>query len=126
MEPDYFFFLVVPLAILVVFLVALVVYRARKEKGDYEKELKKLRRQFFSGRLDKRNFLNMKNRLKNEKIFTTETRKLLSLLSNEEIDEETYVRLRRVLEKSFRDRLDRLDESPKIFGNKGPFDASKF
>ena len=126
MEPDYFFFLVVPLAVLVVFLVALVVYRARKEEGDYEKELKRLRRQFFSGRLDKRNLLNMRNRLKNEKIFTTETKKLLSLLSEEKIDEETYIRLKRVLEKSFRDRLDKLDQSPKEFGNKGPFDASKF
>jgi len=115
-----------PLAILVVFLVVLVIYHARKEEDDYEREVKKLRQLFFSGKLDKKHFLNMRSRLKHEKIFTTESKKLLSLLSDEKIDEETYVRLRQVLEKSFRDRLDRLDESPKELGNKAPFDASKF
>jgi hypothetical protein len=126
MEPDYFFFLILPLAVLVVFLVALVIYHARKEEDYYETEVKKLRKLFFSGKLDKRNFLNLRNRLKNEKIFTAESKKLLTLLSDEKIDEETYVRLRQVLEKSFRDRLDRFDESTKEFDNKEPFYASKF
>jgi uncharacterized protein YqgQ len=126
MEPSYFFFLIMPLAILVVFLVALVIYHARKEEDHYENEVKKLRQLFFSGKLDKRNFLNMRSRLKHEKIFTTESKKLLALLSDEKIDEETYVRLRQVLEKSFRDRLEKLDESTTEVGNKEPFDASKF
>jgi len=33
-----------------------------------------------------------------------------SLLSDEKIDQGTYVRLRQVLETSFRDRLDKLNE----------------
>ncbi len=126
MEPSYFFFLIMPLAILVVFLVALVIYHARNEEDVYENEVKKLRQLFFSGKLDKKNFLNMRSRLKHEKIFTTESKKLLALLSDEKIDEETYVRLRQVLEKSYRDRLDKLDESTTVVGNKEPFNASKF
>ena len=129
MEPSYFFFLIMPLAILVVFLVALVIYHARKEEDEYENDVKKLRQLFFSGKLDKKNFLNLRNRLKHEKLFTTESKKLLALLSDEKIDEETYVRLRQVLEKSFRDRIDKLDESTTEVGkvgNKEPFDASKF
>ena len=126
MESDYFFFLIMPLAILVVFLIGLRIYRTRKEEDDHEKELKKLRRLFLSGRVNKKNFLNMRSRLKHEKIFTTESKKLLTVLSEEKIDEETYVRLRQVLEKSFRDRLDKLNENRADVGNEEFFDASRF
>jgi hypothetical protein len=126
MEPSYFFFLVLPLAILVVFLVAIVLYHARKEEDYYEIQVKKLRQLLFSGKLDKKNFLNLRNRLMQEKIFTAESKKLLALLSSEKIDGETYVRLRQVLEKSFRDKLDRTDEHTTEVGKKGLFDASKF
>jgi len=126
MEPSYFFSLILPLAILVVFLVGLVLYNARKEEDDYEKEVKKLRQLLLSGKLDKNNFLNLRNRLKHEKVFTTESNKLLSLLSDKKIDEDTYVRLRQVLEASFRDRLDKLDEKTNEVNMKEPFDASKF
>jgi hypothetical protein len=110
MEQSYFFLLIVPLALLVVFLVGLVLYNARKEEDEYENELKKLRQLLFSGKLDKKNFIRLRNRLKHEKVFTTESNKLLSLLSDEKIDQGTYIRLRQVLETSFRDRLDKLNE----------------
>lgn len=125
MEPSYFIFLILPLAVLVVFLVVLVIHYARKEENDYENEVKKLRQMFFSGKLDKKTFVNQRSKLKNEKIFATESKKLLALLSDEKIDEETYVRLRQVLEKSFRDRLDRLDEGTGGIDNNEPFYASK-
>ncbi|MGD9131157.1 MAG: hypothetical protein PVH73_06240 [Candidatus Bathyarchaeota archaeon] len=126
MGPDYLFFMIVPLIVLVVFLIGLRIYRAGKEEDDYEKELKRLRRMFLSGRVDKKGFLNMRNRLKHEKIFTTESKRLLTVLSNEKIDEETYVRLRQVLEKSFRDRLEKLDDSIADVGNEEFFDVSRF
>jgi len=126
MESSYFFFLILPLAILVVFLVGLVLYHARKEEDDYENELKKLRKLLFSGKLDKKNFVRLRNRLKHEKLFTTESKKLLSLLSDKKIDEETYVRLRQVLETSFRDRIEKLDVDTTEVYKKEPFDASKF
>jgi hypothetical protein len=115
-----------PLAILVVFLVALVLYNSRKEEDDYEKEVKKLRQLLVSGKLDKKNFIRLRNRLKHEKVFTTESNKLLSLLSDEKIDQVTYIRLRQILETSFRDRLDKLNGNTNGIDKKEPFDASKF
>jgi len=109
MEPSYFFYLIMPLAILVVFLVAIIIYNSRKEENDYEKEVKKLRQLLISGKLDKKNFLNTRNRLKHERDFNIESKKLLSLLSDKKIDQDTYVRLRQVLDKSLKDRLDKLD-----------------
>jgi hypothetical protein len=126
MEPGYFFFMILPLAVLVVFLVVLVMHYARREDDDYENEVKKLRKMFFSGKLDKKTFVNQRSRLKNEKIFATESKKLLALLSENKIDEETYVRLRQVLERSFRERLDRIDEITNRLNNNEPFYASKF
>jgi hypothetical protein len=126
MEPSYFFFLILPLAILVFFLVGLVLYNARKEEDNYEKEVKKLRQLLLSGKLDKNTFWTMKNRLKHEKVFNTESKKLLSMLSDEKIDEETYVRLRQVLEASFRNRIEKLDQEANKINMKDTFDASKF
>jgi hypothetical protein len=118
--------MILPLAVLVAFLVVLVIHYARKEEDDYENEVKKLRQMFFSGKLDKKTFLNQRSKLKNEKIFSTESKKLLNLLSDQKIDEETYTRLRQVLEKTFRDRLDRIDEPTGKIDNNEPFYASKF
>ena len=80
MEPSYFFYMILPLAVLVVFLVVLVIHYARKEDDDYENEVKKLRQMFFSGKLDKKTFVNQRSKLKNEKIFAVESKKLLTLL----------------------------------------------
>ena len=126
MESGYFFYLILPLGILVFFLVAVIVYNSRNEEDEYEKEVKKLRHLLFSGKLDRKTFLNMRNRLKHEKVFLAESKKLFTLLFNEKIDEDTYVRLRQVLEKSFKERLDKLDECITEIGVKEPFDASKF
>ncbi len=109
MEPTYFFYLIMPLALLVVFLVGIILYYSRKEEDEYEKEVKKLRQLLLSGKLDKKNFLNTRSRIEYEKNFNTESKRLLDLLSDEKIDEHTYVRLRQVLEKTYQDRLDKLD-----------------
>jgi hypothetical protein len=126
MESGYFFYLILPLGILVFFLVAVIVYNSRNEEDEYEKEVKKLRHLLFSGKLDRKTFLNMRNRLKHEKVFLAESKKLFRLLFNEKIDEDTYVRLRQVLEKSFKERLDKLDEGTTEPTVKEPFNASKF
>jgi len=126
MEPTTFFFLILPLAILVFFLVTLVIYTSRKEEDDYEKQEKKLRQLLFSGKLDRKSCTNHKARLKYVKHFNSESEKLLAFLSDEKIDEETYDRLRQVLESSFRERLDTLDENTNNEDPKKPFDTSRF
>ena len=127
MEPNYFLYLVLPLGGLVFFLVGLVIYNARKaEEDDYEKEVKKLRHQLLSGKLDKQTFMRMKNRLKHEKFFNIESKKLIKLMSDQKIDEETYVRLRQVLETSFKNRLDRIDEETNEPSIDSTFNPSAF
>ncbi|MCJ7721913.1 hypothetical protein MUO98_05870 [Candidatus Bathyarchaeota archaeon] len=68
------------------FLVALVIYNSRTEEDNYEKEIKKLRL-LFTGKLDKKTYINLSSRLKYVKHFNTKSQKLLSLLYDEKIDE---------------------------------------
>jgi superfamily II DNA or RNA helicase len=105
MEPTYFFCLITPLAILITFLASLIIYNSRKEEDEYEKEVKNLRQLLLSGKLNKEKFITIRNRLTHEKDLNTDSKKLLSLLSAEKIDGDTYIRLREVLEKSFRNKL---------------------
>ena len=46
--------MIVPLAVLVVFLVALVIHYSRKEEDEYEQETKILRKFLLSGKLPMR------------------------------------------------------------------------
>jgi hypothetical protein len=124
MEPSYFFYLVLPLGILVFCLVGLTVYYARKGEDEYEKEVKKLRGLLFSGKIDTKTFVNLKGKTNCVKDFQSESKRLLELLSEGKIDEESYTRLRQVLEKSFRDKIGELDEAEEL--EKKPFQASKF
>ena len=126
MEPNYFFFLILPLAILVFFLVGLVIRNSRTEEDDYEKQKKKLRQLLFKGKLDRQTYINLNRRLKYVKHFNGESKKLLSLLSEQKIDEPTYVRLRHILDTTFKERLDKLEENTTKNDAEKPFDASKF
>ncbi|MFA5364268.1 MAG: hypothetical protein WC325_03700 [Candidatus Bathyarchaeia archaeon] len=126
MDPNYFLYLVLPLATLVVFLVGLVIYYANKEEDDYEKELKKLRKSLLSGKIDRQTFLRMRLRLKHEKVFNAESKKLVSLLSDDKIDNDTYVRLRQVLESTYRTRIEKLQENTVVMSDKDPFEPSRF
>ncbi len=126
MEPNYFFFLILPLAMLVFFLVAVVIYTSRTEDDNYEKEAKKLRQLLFKGKLDRKTYINLSRRLRYVKHFNNESKKLLSLLSDEKIDEGTYVRLRHILKITFREKLDKLDEPTNEVNTKKPFESSKF
>ncbi len=96
MEPSYFYFFVVPLGFLIAILAIMVLYIARKEEN-LEKGWKKLMH------------AHMRNRLKEEKIFAKELEKLQTLLDNETIDQDTYTRLRKILEIAFTRRLKKLN-----------------
>ena len=108
------------------FLVGLVLYYARKEVDEYEKEMKKLRKSLLSGKIDRPEFVRMKTRLKHEKNFNLESKKLLEMLSEEKIDNDTYVRLRQVLESNYKQRIEKLELTTGELSSKEPFDASKY
>jgi hypothetical protein len=106
MEPNQFFFIVLPMATIIAVLVITIYYLARKtEETDYEKEMKKLRKLLLQGKLDRKSFLYIRENLKVEDIFVDEVKRLDDMLKHKNIDSDTYVRLKKILEMNFNDRL---------------------
>ena len=101
MEPTDFYSFVLPLGVLLVILVSLVLYLARKEES-LEKRWNRLTRAYMS------------DRLKQEKIFAEELEKLQILLQEKSVDQDTYVRLKKLLERSLTRRLERLNARTKV------------
>ena len=84
MDPNEFFFLILPLASLVAILIVVVLYLARKEHTIPHKELETLNELMRTGEVDKENFSMI----------------LQDLVSKKVIDENSRERLRKLLEKS--------------------------
>lgn len=124
MDPSSFFFIIVPLAAIIAILVGVILYKSRQEVDNYEAEMRKLRKLLLMGKLDRKTYLCMRNRLRQEHLFSVESKKLLSMLSDGKIDQETYVRLRHVLDSSHKEKLDQLDTEDGC--DKEPFFAGKF
>ena len=111
MESSQFFFIVLPLAILIGILVGVVFYLAKEgEKDDYEKEMKKIRKLLLKGKLDKKTFVHIRDNLKIEDIFADETQRLDNMLKEKTIDSDAYVRMKKILEITFNDRLEKVNQ----------------
>ncbi len=108
MEPIHFYFIVFPLGVLIVLLVVLVLYLARKDESLYGRESERLRVMLRSGTIDKKTFERMRNRVKEEIIFAEELERLYTLLQNKKIDQDVYMQLKEQLEKNFRQRVKEL------------------
>lgn len=108
MEPNHFYFVVLPLGVLIVILVMLVLYLARKEESLYDRESKRLRIMLQSGTIDKKTFERMRNRTKEEITFAEELERLYTLLQKKKIDQDTYMQLMELLEKNFHQRVKEL------------------
>ena len=108
MEPNHFYFIVLPLGILIIILATVVLYIARKEESLYDRESKRLRIMLQSGTIDKTTFERMRSRVKEEILFAEESERLYSLLQKKKIDQDTYVQLMGQLEKNFHQRVKEL------------------
>ena len=117
MEPSNFFFLILPLAIIIAVLVVVVFYLARRtEETDYEKEMKELRQSLLKGKLDRKTFLYIRDNLKVEDHFADESEWLNDMLKQKKMDPATYVRMKKVLEMTFDERLVKINKKYD-FGN---------
>ena len=59
------------------FLVAIVFYLSKKnEEGNYEKEIKHLRKLLIKGKIDRKTFFYMRDNLKAEDLFLNESKRL--------------------------------------------------
>jgi len=117
MEVSQFFFIVLPLAIIIGILVGVVFYLGKEgDEDDYEKEMKKLRQLFLKGKLDKETFLHIRDNLKIEDIFVDETQRLDHMLKEKTIDSDAYIRMKKILEITFNERLEKINQKYH-FGN---------
>ena len=111
MEPSQFIFLILPLAIIIAVLVVVVFYLARRtEETHYEKEMKELRQSLFKGKLDRKTFLYIRDNLKTEDIFGDESKRLDDMMKHKELDPDTYIRMKKILEMNFNERLVKINE----------------
>ena len=111
MEVSQFFLIVLPLALLIGILVGVIFYLGREgEEDDYEKEMKKIRQLLLKGKLDKKTFLHIRDNLKIEDIFVDETQRLDRMLKEKTIDSDVYVRMKKILEMSFNERLEKINQ----------------
>ena len=125
MDSSYFVFLVLPLAVIVFFLVGLTLYYARKGEDEYEKEIKNLRKLLISGKINTQTFNRLKSKTNYVKEYKNESKRLLELLSSQKIDNESYERFNQVLEKSFQEKIARVEDENEELQAK-PFHAAKF
>ena len=84
MDPNEFLYLILPLASLVVILVAVVFYMARREPTIHHKELETLNELMRTGEVNKENYSDV----------------LQDLVSKKVIDEKSRQRLKKLLERS--------------------------
>jgi hypothetical protein len=111
METSQFFLIVLPLAIIIGILVGVIFYLGKEgDEDDYEKEMKRLRKLFLKGKLDKETFMHIRDNLKIEDIFVDETQRLDHMLQEKAIDSDAYVRMKKILEMSFNERLEKINQ----------------
>ena len=112
MEPSQFFIVVIPLAAIIALLVGAVYYLSKKtEETNLEKEMKELKNSYFKGKIDKKTFIYIRDNLKAENHFSEESQKMNEMYESKKMDSETYLRLKKVLEKSFNKRLAKIHEN---------------
>jgi len=80
-------------------------FSGKKEYNAYELELKQLRHSLLQGKLGRKNFIYIKDNLEVEDIFSTESKRLDEMFEQNRLDEDTYDRLKKVLELTFKDKI---------------------
>jgi hypothetical protein len=111
MEPSYFFSTILPLAVIIAILIVVVIYLSRKtEESDFEKEMKRLRLLLIKGELDRDTFLQIRDHMSAEDIFAEESQRIDDMMKNKQIDQETYIQTKQVLEHGFNERLRRINK----------------
>lgn len=111
MEPNQFFLVILPLASIIGILVVVVFYLARRnEETSLEKEMKELRKSLLQGKLDRKSFLYIRDNLKVEDLFFDESKRLDNMLKHKKLDTDTYIRMKKVLDMNFNEKLVKINE----------------
>jgi hypothetical protein len=76
-----------------------------KEVNQYEKDLKELRVQVIKGNVGHKTFRYMKDSLRAEHLFVSEQNRLDTMYQQNQMDETTYTRMKKVLQLTFNQKL---------------------
>jgi len=80
---------VLPMVTLAISVASIYFYYKRKCESDLDKELKQLRQLLISGKLDKKKFLLIRNRLHIDNVFSEQSYILENFFKDEKIDSNT-------------------------------------
>ena len=97
--------LVFPMLVFTIGLVLIIYYSKKSSETEYEQEMKQLRQMQLSGKLDKKRFLRIKNRLTIDKSSSDQREILENMLKDEKIDAVTYTRMKKALKFSLNQKL---------------------
>jgi hypothetical protein len=123
MDPSYFFSIVLPLSVIILILVGVVFYLSRKtEETDYEKDMKRLRLLLIKGELDRESFLHIRDNISAEDLFGKESQRIDEMMKKKQIDSDTYIQMKKVLEYGFNERLEKIN---KKYNYSEPINSSK-
>jgi hypothetical protein len=104
-------FLVLPMLTISIGLLIIVYYSKKKAETEFEKEIKDLRKLQVSGKLDKKTFFNIKNRMNVEKLSSEQGAILEKMFKEQKIDSTTYLRLRKALKISLNQKFKKLNSN---------------
>ena len=90
-------------------LLVIVYFAKKKTETDFEKEIKQLRMLQVSGKLDKKSFFKLRNRMNVEKSSSDQRIILKKMFDNEKIDATTYIRLKKALKLSLNEKMKKLN-----------------
>ena len=107
----------VPIALFPMFtftigLLVMIYHFKQSSETDYEQEMKQLRQLQLSGKLDKKRFFQIKNRLIVDKNSIEQREILESMFKNEKIDAVTYSRMKAALKLSLHQKLKKFNSMP--------------
>lgn len=97
--------LLFPMLVLSIGLLVIIYYSKKNSETDCEKEIRQLRQLQLSGKLDKKRFLQFKNRLMVDKSSFEQREILEKMLKKERIDSVTFRRMQKALQFSLNQKL---------------------
>jgi len=106
MHLDLVFAVMSPIALVAAASAIAFYYRSgMKQVNDYERELKELRRKVLRGEINCKTFRYIEENLKVEDIFNQELKRLNEMLEQNQIDNITFERMKKLLQITFNEKL---------------------
>lgn len=106
MEPTLLVSIISPMVAFSAGLAVLLFHlRGKQEATYYENEIKALRRSLLQGKIGHKGYTYVRDNLKVEDLFKDESKRLDEMFKQNLMDEDTYARMKKVLQLTFNDKL---------------------